>query len=92
VDWHAALAWQRITEALHHDCSSCRPWWVFLSYRMFARDEASNKVQIICLLCALWLLNLAQFPNLLRSSVHGVLHIHPNLDKSLVLSIASARG
>lgn len=47
VDWHAALAWQRIRESLQLDVSSCKPRWVFLSYRMFSRDEASSEVRFV---------------------------------------------
>jgi hypothetical protein len=65
VDWHAALAWQRICEALRHDCSSCRPLWVFLSYRMFSRDEASSQVQPLWLSWAVSSLSISQCPGLL---------------------------
>lgn len=45
VDWHAALAWKRICESIKHDCSTCTPLWVFLSYRMFSRDESAGEVR-----------------------------------------------
>ena len=44
VDWHAALAWQRILESLQPSGVVWKPRWVFLSYRMFSRDEASSEV------------------------------------------------
>jgi hypothetical protein len=74
VDWHAALAWQRICEALQHDCSNCRPRWVFLSYRMFSRDEASSEVHSTRQSLALSLLNTARFPNFLLYFFHTVDH------------------
>lgn len=45
VDWHAALAWRRICESVH--LQSVALPWVFLSYRMFSRDETSLEVRSV---------------------------------------------